>query len=190
VNVTISGNSANSGGGIYCEDTNPSFDTVERCNIFLNSAVSGEDLFAWFTNIAVPIHVIVDTFTVLNPSENHAYPFYNFTFDILHAKEPLDTRVSEYFPDEFVLHPAYPNPFNPVSTLMYEIPEGSEVSLIIYDLHGREVTRLVDSYMELGYHQVQWDGRGSNGREIPSSIYIARLVTPEYCKSIKMVLLK
>ncbi len=53
-----------------------------------------------------------------------------------------------------------------------------------------EVTRLVGGYLEPGYHEVMWDGRDANGRSVPSGIYIARLVTPEYTKSIKMVLLK
>lgn len=93
-------------------------------------------------------------------------------------------------PKIFDLEQNYPNPFNPVSTIQYEIPHASEVSLIVYDILGREVTRLVDGYMEPGYHQTQWDGRNVNGQELPSGIYIARLVTPEYTKSIKMVLLR
>jgi hypothetical protein len=80
---------------------------------------------------------------------------------------------------------SHPNPFNPVTTICYDLPHASEVLLIVYDLLGREVARLVDGYMEPRYHEVQWDGRG-----FPSGIYIARLVTPEYSKSIKMVLLK
>jgi hypothetical protein len=88
------------------------------------------------------------------------------------------------------LHPAYPNPFNPVSTIRYELPQGSDISLIVYDLLGREVARLVNGYMELGYHQAQWDGRDKDGRAVPSGIYIARLATPEFSEAIKMVLLK
>ena len=88
-------------------------------------------------------------------------------------------------PSEFALHQNYPNPFNPVSTLRFDLPQGSEVSLIVYDIRGRELTRLIDSYIEPGSHQVKWEGG-----EFPSGIYIARLVTPEYTKSIKMVLLK
>ncbi|MCK4577265.1 MAG: DUF1565 domain-containing protein [Candidatus Marinimicrobia bacterium] len=91
---------------------------------------------------------------------------------------------------EFTLYQNYPNPFNPVSTIQYDLPQASNVSLIVYDLLGREVARLVDGYMEPGNHQVQWNGKNSSGRELPSGIYIARLVTPEYAKSIKMVLLK
>ena len=88
-------------------------------------------------------------------------------------------------PTTFQLSQNYPNPFNPVSTIRYELPNSSAVSLIVYDNLGREVTRLVDSYREPGSHQVQWEGG-----EFPSGIYIARLVTPEYTNSIKMVLLK
>ncbi|MFB0516682.1 MAG: T9SS type A sorting domain-containing protein, partial [Candidatus Neomarinimicrobiota bacterium] len=93
-------------------------------------------------------------------------------------------------PISYYLFPVYPNPFNPVSTILYELPRASEVSLIVYDILGREVARLVDGHTEPGYHQVKWNGRDKNGTELPSGIYIARLVTPEYTKSIKMVLLK
>jgi hypothetical protein len=93
-------------------------------------------------------------------------------------------------PTEIALLQNYPNPFNPMSLL------------------GREVTKLVEGYMEPGYHQTMWDGRDTSGRAVPSGIYIARLrsatpgkpglVTPptagqqalEYSQSIKMLLLK
>jgi hypothetical protein len=85
----------------------------------------------------------------------------------------------------FNLYANYPNPFNPLTNLRYDLPHATHVTLTVYNLLGREVIRLVDDYMEPGYHEVQWDGR-----EFASGIYIARLVTPEYSKSIKMVLLK
>ncbi|UCD38508.1 MAG: T9SS type A sorting domain-containing protein [Fidelibacterota bacterium] len=100
--------------------------------------------------------------------------------DLLGIAHPGDV-----LPAEFALHQNYPNPFNPVATIEYELPQGSDVSLIVYDILGREVARLVDGYIEPGYHQVQWDGR-----EFASGIYIARLLAAEYSKSIKMVLLK
>ncbi|MFC1483514.1 glycoside hydrolase family 88 protein [Candidatus Neomarinimicrobiota bacterium] len=93
-------------------------------------------------------------------------------------------------PVKIKLLPNYPNPFNPVSTIRYELPQATDVSLIVNDLLGREVVRLVDAYMEPGYHQIQWNGRDQRGREVPTGIYIARLVTPAYSESIKMVLLK
>jgi hypothetical protein len=93
-------------------------------------------------------------------------------------------------PTEIALLQNYPNPFNPVSTIRCDLPNASDVSLIVYDILGREIVRLVNGHMEPGYHKVQWDGKDARGREVPSGIYIAWLVTLEYSKSIKMVLLK
>ena len=69
--------------------------------------------------------------------------------------------------------------------IICDLPQASEVSLIVYDIMGREVLRLANGYMEQGYHESIW-----NAENFSSGIYIARLVTPEYSKSIKMVLLK
>ncbi len=84
----------------------------------------------------------------------------------------------------------YPNPFNPVTTLQYELPRSADVLLVVYDVQGREVTRLVDRRMGPGYHKTVWNGRTAKDRSLPSGVYIARLVTPDYSQSIKMVLLK
>lgn len=93
-------------------------------------------------------------------------------------------------PAEFVLHANYPNPFNPITTIRYDLPELANVSLIVYDLLGREVVRLVEGQVEVGYHMVVWNGRTADGLEMSTGVYIARLVTAEYSKSIKMLLLK
>jgi len=89
-NVTISGNNATYfGGGIDCEiSSSLSFDPINRCNIFLNTAGSGHDLHATNCNT---IDVIVDTFTVLHPDNSFAYPLDDFTFDIHNNKiEQID----------------------------------------------------------------------------------------------------
>jgi aminopeptidase N len=103
---------------------------------------------------------------------------------------PLAVGQQPDLPRQVILYSNYPNPFNPVSTIRFELPHSSQVSLIVYDILGREVAQLVDGYTEPGYHQTRWDGRDHSGREVPSGVYIARLVTPEYTKSIKMLLLK
>ncbi|MCK4653820.1 MAG: DUF1565 domain-containing protein, partial [Candidatus Cloacimonetes bacterium] len=84
-NVTITENSAaGEGGGISCEDnSNLSFDSVNFCNIFLNYAGCGNDLYVYD---CPTINVIVDTFSVLQPDDYFAYPVDNFTFDIQNAK--------------------------------------------------------------------------------------------------------
>lgn len=93
-------------------------------------------------------------------------------------------------PYQFALHQNYPNPFNPSSIVRYDLPEAANVTLVVYDILGSEVVRLVDQEMQPGYHQAVWDARDRAGRAMPTGIYIARLITPAYTKSIKMLLLK
>lgn len=93
-------------------------------------------------------------------------------------------------PAEFALHPPYPNPFNPSTTLSFDLPEATEITLVVYDIMGREVTRLVERPMEAGYHSLVWNGRDSQSREVPTGLYIARMLAPGYTHSIKLVLLK
>ncbi len=100
-------------------------------------------------------------------------------------------------PENALLLSSYPNPFNLTTTIRFNLSESAETVLIVYDLLGREVSRLVERRLEAGYYQVVWDGRDIRGRDVPTGIYLARLyippqagVTPEYTKSIKMTLLK
>ncbi|MFC1619783.1 FlgD immunoglobulin-like domain containing protein [Candidatus Neomarinimicrobiota bacterium] len=93
-------------------------------------------------------------------------------------------------PGSFFLTQNHPNPFNPSTTISYDLPEAAMVRLVVHDLQGREITRLADSYLPAGSYESIWDGRSADGRLLPSGIYIARLETAGYSKSIKMVLLK
>ena len=105
---------------------------------------------------------------------------------------PVPLAVDGYVgvPVIFALHQNYPNPFNPSTTVRFDLPEATEITLVVYDLTGREMARLVDGHVEAGYHRVVWDGRDARGREVPTGLYIARLLAPEYTKSVKLVLLK
>ncbi|MCK4579185.1 MAG: hypothetical protein KAU50_10370, partial [Candidatus Marinimicrobia bacterium] len=93
-------------------------------------------------------------------------------------------------PVGFSLSQNYPNPFNPVTQISYAVPRPATVHLVVYDLLGREVARLVDGHKQPGPHQYRWNGRDDSGRELSSGIYIARFMAPGYSNSIKMLLLK
>lgn len=93
-------------------------------------------------------------------------------------------------PENFSLLQNYPNPFNPGTALRFELPQTAVVNLVVYNLMGRQIVRLVNDRLEAGYHQVNWNGKAANGQELPTGIYIAHLVTPAYTKSIKLLLLK
>ena len=81
-NVTIRDNSALSGGGIAIFSSSPVFDSVHRCNIYFNRAANGNDLYS----SSDPVEVILDTFTVCNPTSVHASPVSDFSFDILNCR--------------------------------------------------------------------------------------------------------
>ena len=102
----------------------------------------------------------------------------------------LDIDGGTGIPVAFALHPNYPNPFNPATSVKFDLPHATSVVLVVYDLLGREVLRLKDERMEPGYHQVVWNGRDRRGRPVPTGMYIVLMTTPQYTKSIKMVLLK
>ena len=90
----------------------------------------------------------------------------------------------------FTLFPNYPNPFNPSTTLNYRLTTGSQVSLSIYDMSGREISRLVDQYQNAGTYRVNWNSTGQSTRLAASGMYIARLTVGRTSTSQKMILLK
>ena len=91
---------------------------------------------------------------------------------------------------EFALHQNYPNPFNPVTRIEYSLAESSIVTLRIFDIRGREVSRLVNGHFGPGEFTVNWDGRTMDGAQAPAGIYIARLATRDNTDFIKMLLLR
>ncbi len=102
---------------------------------------------------------------------------------------PDEPEIAEQVVEELSLS-GYPNPFNPTATVRFGLPEGGNVTLVVYDLMGREVVRLVEGHREAGWQAVVWDGRDGRGREVPTGIYIARLVTPQGTRAIKLVMMK
>ena len=93
-------------------------------------------------------------------------------------------------PDEFALHQNFPNPFNPVTTILYDLPQESYVYLVIYDILGREVKTLFNSKEEAGYKSIRWDGRNNFGQKVSAGMYFYRIETSGYVKANKMILLK
>ena len=90
----------------------------------------------------------------------------------------------------FVLEQNYPNPFNPATILNYRLNTAAYVRLSVYDITGREVSRLVNQYQHAGDYQVPWDSHLGEGKILASGIYIARLNVDNTCVSRKMLLTK
>ncbi len=94
-------------------------------------------------------------------------------------------------PTSFALHPNVPNPFNPITTIAYDIPEGgADVNITIYDVAGRMVRELVDEHRSAGTWSVQWNGDDDRGQRVASGVYFYRMRAGEFNETRKMVLLK
>jgi PKD repeat protein len=88
-------------------------------------------------------------------------------------------------PDEFVLENNYPNPFNPITTINYGLPEAADVKLDIYDMNGRCVATLVNADQNAGMYSVRFDASG-----LASGIYLYRFEAGDFKESKKMLLMK
>ncbi len=93
-------------------------------------------------------------------------------------------------PEKVKLFQNYPNPFNPSTIISYEVPVFSNVTLVVYDILGRNVQTLVSGQQAAGRHEIIWDGRDSNGRPVSSGIYIYRIEVEGFAKNRRMLLLK
>ena len=91
---------------------------------------------------------------------------------------------------DFQLLPNYPNPFNPATHIPFVLPQRAPVQLSIYDIHGRLVQTLVQGTLEAGKHQVVWNARNSNGKPVPSGVYIYQIRTPFGSLTGQMILMR
>ncbi len=103
----------------------------------------------------------------------------------------LTTDVeSEITPGKFQLHGNYPNPFNPSTSIKFELERTSRVILKIYDITGREVRSLVSGQLTSGVHEMKWNGLNNNGRQAATGTYILRLTAGGRTATSKMLLIK
>jgi len=91
-------------------------------------------------------------------------------FGLYYIDEQLDTKyINELNPEVFSVEPNYPNPFNPVTTLRYELPENALVNITIYDIMGRQVSTLVSSQQTAGHKSVQWYATNDKGAPVSAN---------------------
>ena len=84
----------------------------------------------------------------------------------------------------------YPNPFNPETTIRYQLPNNGKVELAIYNLKGQKVKQLVSDQLSAGQHSIVWNGKDSNDKRVSSGIYFYKMKTDNHEETKKMILLK
>ena len=92
--------------------------------------------------------------------------------------------------NEYRLYDAYPNPFNPITTLRYDLQDDSFVNLVIYDVTGRKIKSLINSNQAAGNRSINWDSTNDYGELVSTGMYIYVIQAGNFIQSKKMVLLK
>ncbi|OUT37300.1 MAG: hypothetical protein CBB66_06980, partial [bacterium TMED6] len=141
-------------------------------SFIIDNPVEGEDvIFAW--------EVIAQ-----DDSEGEYTAACNEIFEFTLRFESLGLEDG-LIPDTYVLGDAYPNPFNPVTTIDFGVPEASYVNISVYDIHGKLIKTLEQGNKLAGYHSIIW-----NAQNVPTGTYFIRLVTSDYTATRKVSLIK
>ena len=99
-------------------------------------------------------------------------------------------KNNNILPGGLLLHSNFPNPFNPTTTIQYNLPEDGLVNITIYDLAGRLVRTLVSSSQNSGYKSIQWDATNNKNDPVAAGVYFYTLQVGELMHTKKMLLLK
>lgn len=115
-----------------------------------------------------------------------------FEFEVYGSPASTDVAQRELgsLPDHFSLENSFPNPFNPLSTISYNVPERSNVKIEIYSALGQIVKTLVDSRHPAGSYSVQWDGKDDHGRYVSSGAYFYRMAADNFGQTKRCVFIK
>jgi len=93
-------------------------------------------------------------------------------------------------PNSYQLYHAYPNPFNPITNIRYELAEETFVEIIIYDLLGNVINNLINTYQSSGYKSIQWNATNNQGQPVSAGLYLYTIQAGKFRQTKKIVLLK
>ena len=123
-------------------------------------------------------------------------PFYVGTMtasanQLIAQDQTANTNVSDIItPEKFALDANFPNPFNPITNIRFQLPEAGNVELKIFNTLGQEIITLASGSYEAGVHNVVWNARDRYGSQVPSGLYVYRLTAGNFVQERKMMLLK
>ena len=92
--------------------------------------------------------------------------------------------------NHYLLGDNYPNPFNPSTNISYNVQESGFITLLINDLRGNSINKLVSEYKPRGNYSINWNGTDESGRFVPSGVYFYTIKTEKQIMTKKMILLK
>jgi hypothetical protein len=139
------------------------------------------------TNVRIRFRMVSDA--------NAGPPFMGWFIDDVQIIEGLNVTSVNHaskvvVPETYALHQNFPNPFNPTTTIRFDLPFSGRVALKIYNLRGELVRTLIEEQLNVGSHRVLWDGNDDNGRLQSSGVYFYKLETKDFNAVRKLILLK
>ena len=123
-------------------------------------------------------------------SVDYTAAFFNSMDDCIEACFLASNDEINQLPHAFSLYNNYPNPFNPVTTLRYDLPEDALVNITIYDIMGRIVRTLINSQQNAGFKSIQWNATNDAGSPLSAGLYLYKIQADNFVQTRKMVLLK
>ncbi|MFH0883602.1 MAG: T9SS type A sorting domain-containing protein [bacterium] len=111
-------------------------------------------------------------------------------YDVESLLGPQASVAEAGLPKVFALYPVYPNPFNPSTTVAFQLPKNAAVKVIVYNMLGQKVRTLIDQPMVAGQHTVMWHGVNDSNMPVASGVYFLRFDAADFHKMQKMVLIK
>jgi len=154
----------------------------------------GEPVNEYDTLFAATVNDSSEIWTVSGPAAQNCYlivtalsnaALADTSDGVFEIRGPSAIGDARDLPREYALNPPYPNPFNAVATMEFALPHDGTTQIVIFDIMGREVERLVDDYRKAGTHRVSW-----NANRVGSGVYFARMTSGDYHAVRKLHLIK
>ena len=136
------------------------------------------------------VELITGTWTIVANDGKYDVHAENGPFTLTIDGSKLEISDSDIIPETFALYANYPNPFNPTTTISYDLPKRSQVTLGIYDLLGKQIKTLVNQSQDVGNKIAVWDGTDNLGRQVSAGVYLYQIQAGEFSQTRKMLLLK
>lgn len=102
----------------------------------------------------------------------------------------FESNENSSIPNNIIIKQNFPNPFNPSTSISFNIPSSSSLSLKIYDINGSLIRELFDGNLNAGEYQIVWDGKNSNDNFVATGTYFYQLTVNDFVQTKKMILLK
>ena len=164
-----------------------------KSGLFLNSGQSIEDrILIEYSSYKEEIFPIEFD---LAKNNNHHEPNILLTYSFMDKDQNFISQGDSTFqvviiPDKIALYQNFPNPFNPRTRIKFDLPISTRASINIFNINGRLIKTLADRDFDAGTHFVDWGGEDEFNMSVSSGLYFYQIISGEYVKSFKMLLIK